>query len=343
MVKRLLVVIALWVWALGLYAQIHGVVIDSDTGEPIPYLNIYYDDKGVGTITDLDGKYSIPYHSGWNKLTFSMVGYTRQDITVSSKTTELNVSMKSDLVLDEVVVKPKKEKYSRKNNPAVELMKKVIASKEKTNLENKDYYFYNKYQKITLAVNDITPDSLKESWLFKKYPFLRDQVEMCDVTQKRILPVSVDETVSQKIYRKEPHSEKTIIQGIESRGINELFSTGDMLTTVLKDVFQDIDIYQDRFRFLQYPFDSPVSDAGIRFYKYYIMDTVYVERDRCFHLTFVPNNSQDFGFTGHLYILADSTYRVKQCNMNLPKKTDINFVDHMIINQKFGELPTGEW
>ena len=343
MVKRLLVVIALWVWALGMYAQIHGVVVDSDTGEPIPYLNIYYDGKGVGTITDIDGKYSIPYRSGWNKLTFSMVGYTRQDITVSSKTTELNVSMKSELVLDEVVVKPKKEKYSRKNNPAVELMKKVIESKGRTNLENKDYYFYNKYQKITLAVNDITPDSLRESWLFKKYPFLRDQVEICDVTQKRILPVSVDETVSQKIYRKEPRSEKTIIQGIDSRGINELFSTGDMLTTVLKDVFQDIDIYEDRFRFLQYPFDSPVSDAGIRFYKYYIMDTVFVERDKCFHLTFVPNNSQDFGFTGHLYILADSTYRVKQCNMNLPKKTDINFVDHMIINQKFGELPTGEW
>ena len=335
MVKRLVTVIALWIWTLGLYAQIHGVVIDSDTGDPIPYLNIYYDGKGVGTITDIDGKYSIPYHEGWNKLTFSMVGYTRQDITVSSKTTELNVSMKSELVLDEVVVKPRKEKYSRKNNPAVELMKKVIASKQRTNLENKDYYFYNKYQKITLAVNDITPDSLKESWLFKKYPFLRDQVEMCDVTQKRILPVSVDETVSQKIYRKEPRSEKTIIQGIDSKGINELFSTGDMLTTVLKDVFQDIDIYEDRFRFLQYPFDSPVSDAGIRFYKYYIMDTIYVERDKCFHLTFVPNNSQDFGFTGHLYILADSTYRVKQCEMNLPKKTDINFVDRMIIKQKF--------
>ena len=116
-----------------------------------------------------------------------------------------------------------------------------------------------------------------------------------------------------------------------------------MLTTVLKDVFQDIDIYEDRFRFLQYPFDSPVSDAGIRFYKFYIMDTVYVERDKCFHLSFVPNNSQDFGFTGHLYILADSTYRVKKCQLNLPKKTDINFVDNMIIDQKFGELPTGEW
>ena len=343
MVRRIILIMMLCVWTVILHAQIHGVVIDSESGEPIPYLNIYYDGKGVGTITDIDGKYSIPYYEGWNKLTFSMVGYTKQEITVSSKTTELNVSMKSDLVLDEVIVKPKKEKYSRKNNPAVELIKKVIASKRRTNLENNDYYFYNKYQKITLAVNDITPDSLRESWLFKKYPFLREQVEPCNVTGKQILPVSVDETVSQKIYRKEPRSEKTIIHGINSKGINELFSTGDMLSTVLKDVFQDIDIYEDRFRFLQHYFDSPISEAGIRFYKFYIMDTIYVEKDKCFHLTFVPNNSQDFGFTGHLYVLADSTFRVRQCEMNLPQKTDINFVDHMIIKQKFGELPTGEW
>lgn len=330
-------------WTICTFAQIHGTVVDSETGDPIPYLNIYYDGKGMGTITDMEGRYSIEYHSGWNELTFSMVGYTTQVIKVSAQTRELNIKMRSDLMLEEVIVKPKKEKYSRKNNPAVELMKKVIASKKKTNLEQNDFYRYNKYQKITLAVNNITADSLRESWLFKKYPFFRDQVEVCDVTNKNILPLSIDETVSEKVYRKEPYSEKTYIRGINSGGVNELFSTGDMLTTVLKDVFQDIDIYQDRFRFLQYPFDSPVSEAGINFYKFYIMDTVYVDKEKCFHLSFVPNNPQDFGFTGHLYILADSTYRVKESQLNLPKKTDINFVDNMIIDQKFGELPTGEW
>lgn len=330
-------------WTICTFAQIHGTVVDSETGDPIPYLNIYYDGKGMGTITDMEGRYSIEYHSGWNELTFSMVGYTTQVIKVSAQTRELNIKMRSDLMLEEVIVKPKKEKYSRKNNPAVELMKKVIASKKKTNLEQNDFYRYNKYQKITLAVNNITADSLRESWLFKKYPFFRDQVEVCDVTNKNILPLSIDETVSEKVYRKEPHSEKTYIRGINSGGVNELFSTGDILTTVLKDVFQDIDIYQDRFRFLQYPFDSPVSEAGINFYKFYIMDTVYVDKEKCFHLSFVPNNPQDFGFTGHLYILADSTYRVKESQLNLPKKTDINFVDNMIIDQKFGELPTGEW
>lgn len=343
MIKRLFFLFVLCLGVVKLSAQIKGVVTDSETGDPIPYLNVYYDGKGVGTITDIDGQYTIFVHPGWTKLTFSMVGYGTEVRNVSVNTKKLDVKMKPDLVLDEVIVKPKKEKYSRKNNPAVEMMKKVIAAKKLNDLGVNDFYHYNKYQKITFSLNNITTDSLRESNLFKKYPFFRDQVEVCEVTGKNILPISVDETVTEKLYRKEPHDEKTIVKGINSTGVNELFNTGDMLSTVLKDVFQDINIYQDRFRFLQYPFDSPISNAGINFYKYYIMDTVMVEREKCFHLTFVPNNSQDFGFTGHLYILADSTYRVNKCVMNLPKKTDINFVDNMIIEQKFGQLSTGEW
>ena len=343
MIKRLFFLFVLCLGVVKLSAQIKGVVTDSETGDPIPYLNVYYDGKGVGTITDIDGQYIISVHPGWTKLTFSMVGYGTEVRNVSVNTKKLDVKMKPDLVLDEVIVKPKKEKYSRKNNPAVEMMKKVIAAKKLNDLGVNDFYHYNKYQKITFSLNNITTDSLRESNLFKKYPFFRDQVEVCEVTGKNILPISVDETVTEKLYRKEPHDEKTIVKGINSTGVNELFNTGDMLSTVLKDVFQDINIYQDRFRFLQYPFDSPISNAGINFYKYYIMDTVMVEREKCFHLTFVPNNSQDFGFTGHLYILADSTYRVNKCVMNLPKKTDINFVDNMIIEQKFGQLSTGEW
>lgn len=342
MIKRLFFLFVLCLGVVKLSAQIKGVVTDSETGDPIPYLNVYYDGKGVGTITDIDGQYTISVHPGWTKLTFSMVGYGTEVRNVSVNTKKLDVKMKPDLVLDEVIVKPKKEKYSRKNNPAVEMMKKVIAAKKLNDLGVNDFYHYNKYQKITFSLNNITTDSLRESNLFKKYPFFRDQVEVCEVTGKNILPISVDETVTEKLYRKEPHDEKTIVKGINSTGVNELFNTGDMLSTVLKDVFQDINIYQDRFRFLQYPFDSPISNAGINFYKYYIMDTVMVEREKCFHLTFVPNNSQDFGFTGHLYILADSTYRVNKCVMNLPKKTDINFVDNMIIEQKFGQLSTGE-
>ena len=259
-------------------------------------------------------------------------------------TKNLNVRMRpDDIMLDEVVVKPKREKYSRKNNPAVELMKKVIAHKKNNKLSENDYYQYNKYQKITMSLNDVTPEML-EKGMYKKMPFLKDQIELCEETNKFILPISVDETASQKIYRKHPKSEKTIIKGMSSTGVNELFATGDMLSTVLKDVFTDVNIYDNDIRLLQYPFISPISSSdAISFYKFYIMDTTFVDKDKCFHLTFVPNNSQDFGFTGHLYVLADSSYTVKKCTMNLPKKSGVNFVDNMDIIQEFEQLPNGEW
>ena len=51
----------------------------------------------------------------------------------------LNVKLQpDDIMLSEVVVKPKKEKYSRKNNPAVEFMKKVIENKKALKLEEND-------------------------------------------------------------------------------------------------------------------------------------------------------------------------------------------------------------
>lgn len=325
--------------------NIQGVVTDSLTNEPIPYLSVFYEGKGVGGITDDGGHYSVETRKGWNKLTFSAVGYVTKVVNILPGVTKtMNVKMRpDDIMLEEVVVKPKKEKYSRKNNPAVELMKKVIAHKKNNKLEDNDYYQYNKYQKITMSLNDVTPDMLDKG-MYKKMPFLKDQIEHCEETNKFILPISVDETASQKVYRKHPKSEKTIIKGMSSTGVNELFATGDMLSTVLKDVFTDVNIYDDDIRLLQYPFISPISSSdAISFYKFYIMDTTYVDKDKCFHLTFVPNNSQDFGFTGHLYVLADSSYTVKKCTMNLPKKSGVNFVDNMDIIQEFEQLPNGEW
>ena len=325
--------------------NIQGVVTDLLTNEPIPYLSVFYEGKGVGSITDNDGHYKVETRKGWNKLTFSAVGYVTKVVNIIPGVTKnLNVRMRpDDIMLDEVVVKPKREKYSRKNNPAVELMKKVIAHKKNNKLSENDYYQYNKYQKITMSLNDVTPEML-EKGMYKKMPFLKDQIELCEETNKFILPISVDETASQKIYRKHPKSEKTIIKGMSSTGVNELFATGDMLSTVLKDVFTDVNIYDNDIRLLQYPFISPISSSdAISFYKFYIMDTTFVDKDKCFHLTFVPNNSQDFGFTGHLYVLADSSYTVKKCTMNLPKKSGVNFVDNMDIIQEFEQLPNGEW
>lgn len=322
--------------------QITGEIYDSD-GYPIPLASAIYKGHHVAEASDINGKFSIARHNGW-ELTFSSVGFQPQTIKVSSSTpSHLKIVLKEDSrSLGEVVIKQKRERYSRKNNPAVELMKRVIAAKKRTHLENNDYYQYNKYQKISFALNDIKPEDLTTG-RFKNKSYVKDQIETSPYNGKLILPVSVDETVTQHIYRKNPKEEKDIIKGQRQEGVNNLLQTGEILNTMLKDVFTDVDIYDDHMRLMQYQFVSPIGETAISFYRYYIQDTVYVDHDLCYHLEFIPNNQQDFGFRGELFVLADSTLHVKKCTFTLPKRTDVNFVEDMKITQEYTKLPNGEW
>lgn len=322
---------------------ITGVVVEESTGDTIPFPSVQYKKEKIATSGNAYGRFSIKRLNG-EKLTFSAVGYQELTILIGPNTpSEMKITLKTDTKqLKGVTVKTKRSKYSRKNNPAVELMKRVIAAKKRTDLANHDYYQFNKYQKITFAINDIKPTELENEKL-KKKKWLINQIETCPYNNKLILPLSVDETVTRNIYRKDPKTEKSIIMGQSSSGVNDLIETGDILNNVLKDVFTDVDLYDDQIRLLQYPFTSPIGKDAISFYRFYIVDTVYVDRDKCFHLQFLPNNQQDFGFRGEIWILADSTLHVKRCNLTLPKKSDVNFVDNLQIIQEYTRLPEGDW
>ena len=320
-----------------------GYVIDAQTKDSIPMASVVYKAQKEAVISSIEGRYTIQKRVGW-ALTFSAVGYVPQTIQITDRTpTHLDVRLKPDTkMLQGVTVRAKRQRYSRKNNPAVELMRKVIEHKKQTDLANNDFYQYNKYQKLTMAANEITPEMLQNP-KFKNKKWLIDQVENCPYNNKLILPLSVDETVTKQLYRRRPHSEKSIITGQNSTGIGDLFQTGDIITTMLKDVFTDVNIYDDQIRLLQYPFTSPIGKGAIAFYRFYIEDTVKVERDSCIHLQFLPNNQQDFGFRGDLYILKDSSYQVKRCRLTIPSRSDVNFVENLRVDQEFTQLPNGEW
>ena len=342
--KVLVFLLYLTVLALPMQAQDHitGYVIDDQTGDSLGFVSVQYKGQKIATVCDHRGYFSIPKKLGW-RLTFSAVGYKARTVTVKENTHRLLLSLKPDnRTLGEVTVRSKRGRYSRKSNPAVELMRKVIAHKKATDLSLRDYYQYTKYQKLTLALNDMKPDILTDPKL-KKFPWLTDQVEKCQMTGKLILPASVDETVTKKIYRRSPRNEKDIIVGQKSVGLADFFQTGDILGTMAKDVFTDVNIYDDQVRVLQHPFTSPIGNGAISFYRYYIEDTLKVDRDSCIHIHFLPNNQQDFGFRGDLYILKDSSYQVKRCEIILPNQTDVNFVESLKIIQEFSPLPTGEW
>lgn len=322
---------------------VSGIVVDAKSSSPLPFVNVYYEGKGVGAATDENGNFSVPYRKGWNILTISSVGFKKMEIPISGPIENLKVRLEvNSQTIKGVSIKGKRKKYDRKNNPAVELMRKVIAAKKHSDLRRHDYFSYQKYEKRTFALNEFT-EKVFDDEHFKKLPFLKERVETCPETGKLILPISVDETFSKRIFKKDGNIDKTIVEGRNSTGLNEFFNTGDIATTMIEDVFTDVDIYDNNIHVLQSEFVSPLSSSsGISFYRYFIADTLDVDGIRCIEVTFTPNNSQDFGFNGSLYIMADSTYRVHKATMNLPHNNAVNFVSDMYVSQEFETLPTGE-
>ena len=276
--------------------------------------------------------------------------------------------------LEGVTVKSKRSRYSRKNNPAVELMRKVIEKKtapsnlqvneltsgqvnelcdsDTINLSTRQLVnsstkrtissTHQKYQKILFGINGVMPSDLEQGML-AKIPNVLNHIEFCPYNNKLILPLTLSEVVSQKYYRADPADEKEVILGERAVGINEMFQSGQLITEALKDFFKSVDIYDDQIKLLQNTFTSPIGKDALGFYRYYIIDTLEVSGDRCIHLRYVPNNVQDFGFAGNIYILDDSSYQVKRCELVVPASGSVNFIDCLMILQEYSDIGNGRW
>lgn len=344
--KRASICILVMMLCLAVQAQVTGRVIDSKTREALDFVNVFYDGKNVGEQTDEEGRFVIKEDSTWKELSISSMGYQTQTVKLKDFGKNKNITVRlvpDDKTLTGVTVTTRRGRYSRKNNPAVELMRKVIANKKQSDLHSKDYFTYTKYEKMTFSLNEVS-DKVFEEGEYKRFAFLKDHVERSPQTGKLTLPLTVDETLAEVFYRKDPKSEKQVIKGESNKGVTELVNTGEIFTTTLKDVFTDVDIYKNECRLLQYPFRSPIADNAISFYRYYLQDTIFIDQEKVVDVGFLPNNQQDFGFSGHLYILLDpdSTYQVRRVELTIPRRSDVNFVENMLISQDFTELETGD-
>lgn len=321
--------------------EIKGVVIDSLTNQPLPYVSVYLQGTTNGAMTDEQGMFKFKSSSTNSILVASSLGYHDQKYPITKGvSTSVTIYMKPVTYdMQEVIVKPKKEKYRKKDNPAVELAEKLITSKNSNNPGNHDFFQYERYEKMTFALNDFSEEQ-KKKWLFKKFQFIFEYVDTSEVSGKPILAVSVKEKFEQNYYRKSPQTKKQVVSGIKRAGIDEMFNQESM-QELLGEIFKEIDIYGNDITLMLNRFVSPLSNIGTSFYKYYLLDTVMVNGEKCIDLGFVPFNSESFGFTGHLYVTTDSTYFIKKVKLNVPKDINLNYVANLSIDQEFDRAPDG--
>lgn len=328
------------------FTSASGIVKDSITGEPLPFVSVYFDGSTIGAMTDDNGTFTLQNNQGYTKLAAASLGYDTKfiDLKPGKKNDNLEVLLKpTAFEISEVVVKPKREKYTRKDNPAVELIKKVIAHKNDNRIEAKPEYQTEVYEKLSLSLDNFNPNLDKNKFL-KKFKFIKNYLDTSEFNGKPILTVSVRENLSDFYYRKSPKAEKTIVRAKRMQGIDKTLDDGGGITSNLEEIFRSINIFDNNIPILLNRFVSPLSSTlATTYYHYYIMDTLDVGGDKCVDLAFVPANSESYGFTGRLYITLDGNYAVKKVLLNTPANINLNWVDKLRIEQEFKQMPDSTW
>lgn len=318
---------------------VQGSITDSLSSLPIAYAAIYLQGTTIGTMSNEKGAFSLLVGNE-PILVVSSIGYQGVSIPLNSLHNLSDIQVKLvplQYQLSEAVIKPGKDRYTKKGNPAVEFVQHVIDRRDENNPRNKDFYTYERYEKLILAMNEFSEDQLTKG-VYKNLGFLKNHIDTSEVSGKPILIVSNKELLEENYFRKTPQTEKRLITATKHDGIDEMIAQ-DNLQAFFGEVFKEVDIFENNISLFLQRFVSPISSLGPNFYKYYLLDTVMVDGIRCQDLGFVPTSSESFGFTGHLYVALDSTYFIKRIQLNVPKAINLNFVDHMSIIQEFERLP----
>jgi hypothetical protein len=322
---------------------IKGVVTDALTGDPIPGTSVFLKGTTTGTLTDVSGKYIIDTNVPATTIVFSFLGYQTEfrPITIGKEQT-INVTLTiTPTTLDEIVVKAEKKSYKNKNNPAVDLIKKVIDNKDANRQEVYDYLQYKKYEKVQFALSNVT-ENFRQHSPFSKFSFVFDNIDTTKRVGSNVLPLFIKESLSDHYYRKSPESTKEVVLAEKTINLEEYINNKGA-TAYLNYLYQNINIYDNEILFLTNKFLSPIAGTAPGFYRYYIIDTLNVDNIECIRLFFEARNKSDFLFHGNIYVTMDSSYAVRKIDMGINKDINIDWVRDITITQDFDHFGQKTW
>ncbi|MDI9861100.1 DUF5686 and carboxypeptidase-like regulatory domain-containing protein [Flectobacillus roseus] len=318
------------------YIKVKGKVVDAKTSEVIPFASILIQGTNRGTQTDLNGNFFIETSAQHPSIKISIIGYQSQTKTfqTAKDVQQLTVRLQSlNTSLDEVVVKGKKDKYRNKDNPAVQLVRKVIEHKSKNRPEALDFYQYNKYEKLEFDLSNIS-EKFRNKRSLRKFDFVFNHLDTSKITGKVTLPMYLKETISDVYYRKNPESKKEVITGDKMTGLGG-YVDNNGIKLYLEALYQEVNFYDNNILLLAKQFLGPTSPIAPQFYRYAIIDTTVYKDVKCITLGFAPRNTNDQLFQGQMLVAMDSSYAVRKVEMGFSKDINVNFVTDLKIAQEF--------
>ncbi len=317
----------------GQKTKVSGKVFDVETNEPLPFVNICFKGSKIGTTSDINGLYTLETYYPADSLAASFVGYKPKAYHVKKDKAQLvNFGLKAGQVnLQEVVIK-----YDRKRdiNPAHAILKKTIKNKEANNRVKLDSYEYEVYNKVEFDVNNID-EAYKSKRVFKPFQFIFENIDTTD--EKPYLPMFITEAIADFYYVKTPRAEREVIKASKVSGIKN-----ESVQHFLGDMYQNVNVYDNYITVFGKSFVSPVADFGLLTYRYYLIDSAFIDNKWCYKIDFSPKRKYELTFDGVMWI-SDTTYAIKQIEAKVSGDANINFINDFSVYQEYNEVEKEIW
>lgn len=329
----------------GVHAQTHlsGRIIDAQTKEFLSSVSISIQGTDVGTISDEKGKFSLHTSAGKGVLVVYSLGYARQLIPFEGNMHKRIFLENDQFQLQEVEIKPVKKKYRNKNNPAVELIRQVIAHKQENMIRHSaDHIQFQEYSRLSLSV--VNPGSaLTSNPLLKQYQFMFAHMDTLSQPGKKLWPAYLEEDVYKKYYQASPSRQKVVHQANKKVTFDDRLVNNESTSTIFKYIIEDIDLYDNDIYLLTNAFLSPVANGAPFFYKYYIKDTVYRNNQPYVQLNFEPRNNEDLLFYGSLEVGLEQNYAVTHAVLQLSRYANVNWLNSLQADFTYTQEPDGRF
>jgi hypothetical protein len=307
--------------------KVSGIVLDKQK-QPIPFANVIFKDSKEGTVTNEDGRFYIESTKTYTALVVSSMGFSEKELVLIKQINyNFVVQLSEAESLKEVVIFA--GKTSKKNNPALDILRKIWERKRKNGLYLFDQYRMEKYEKVEFDMNTIDSAFMK-SKIFKGMEFIFNQVDTSRVTGKTYLPIFINEGLYDVYGDNKLKKVKEIIKANKTSG----FNGNQQILAFVKDLYSDYNIYNNHLVFFDKSFTSPLSTTGIDTYNYVLRDSAFIGKKKCYNIVFYPRRKNELTFKGDFWV-SDTTFAIKKINMAVTKSANINWVKDIYIEQEF--------
>ena len=319
---------------------VYGTTSDAKTGNILPFAKVQFSNSKQATLSDSLGNYKIttPETELSDSIKCNYIGYASSSISIekpgnsSSSDVLINIDFKlKSLFVDfeEITVKAPGEL------PSTILIRNVIANKANNNKDKLDAYEYRLYNKIQFDLNNVGTD-FKSKKLVKKLDVIFNYLDSTD-EGNGFLPIILSESVSKYYYKTKPSTKREIIEASQTTGIENL-----QVNQFLGDMYLELNIYDNIYKIFGKSFISPISNSCQNYYKYYLQDSAFIDKNWCYKLHFIPKRKRDLCFSGDLWV-NDSTFAIKRIEASVSPNANLNFVKDFYFRHDFEKVNNAFW